>query len=137
MLIELLPSKLHTLHDEFSMFRDILISEDVGFARLICGLTEMFGSFYLVLVLGCYSCIFVLGTGNNNGHYCVETCRPYITQLMTVRREGECCLPGWHYLEIKPVSLRNCFSLVFSIFAILGWKFWICEKCMMIQGRNY
>ena len=41
------------------------------------------------VALGCYPCILVLGAGNNNGHYCVETCRPYFTQLMTVRREGE------------------------------------------------
>ena len=34
------------VHDEFSMFRDFLIAGDVGFVRLICGLTELFGGFY-------------------------------------------------------------------------------------------
>ena len=65
-----------------------LISGYVRFARLFCGLIELFGGPYWY-VLGYYRCILVLGTGDNNGHYCAETCRPYFTQLTSVRREGE------------------------------------------------
>ena len=42
------------------MFRNVLVSVDVEFARLICGLTELFGGSY-ALVLGCYLCILDFG----------------------------------------------------------------------------
>ena len=69
------------------MFRIFLISGDVRFARLICGLIELFGGSYWYWVAT--PCILVLGTGNNNEYFCAETCGPYFTQLMAVGREGE------------------------------------------------
>ena len=69
--------------------------------------------------IGCYPCIIVLGTGQYDGHYCPETCRPYFTKLMTVRREGEsvdCRVGIW---SLSQHSLEIVFRLVFSAFEVL------------------
>ena len=69
--------------------------------------------------IGCYPCIIVLGTGQYDGHYCPETCRPYFTKLMTVRREGEsvdCRVGIW---SLSQHSLEIVFLLFFSTFEVL------------------
>ena len=93
------------------MFCIILMSADVSFARLIYGLIE--------LVLDCYPCIIALGTGNYNGHYCAETCRPNFTQLMTVRREGESVDYRGGIWSLSQYSLEICFFGFFNLWYLI------------------
>ena len=87
------------------MFRQI----DLGADRIVRGFQ---------LVFGCYPYILVFDTGNN-GHYCAETCRPYFTQLMSVRREGESVDYRVGFLSLSQRSLEIVFFWVFQLL-ILG-----------------
>ena len=80
----LMAVKIFLVHEDvfrISFFLDIggcwIRSNNFGADRVVQ---------WLILVLGCYPCIPVSGTGNGNGHCCAATCRPYFTQLMTARR---------------------------------------------------
>ena len=70
------------------------------------------------LVLGWHPRIIVWGTGNYNGPYCAETCRPYFTKLMTVRREGESFDYWAGIYSLSQYSLEIVFLWVFSSFDI-------------------
>ena len=73
------------------------------------------------MVLGCYPCIHVLGTAEkHNGHYCAEPCRPYFTQLMTVRREVDSVDYPVGFWSLSRYSLEIVFLWVFQLF-VFGW----------------
>ena len=87
------------------MFRQI----DLGADRIVRGFQ---------LVFGCYPYILVFDTGNN-GHYCAETCRPYFTQLMSVRREGESVDYRGGIWSLSQYSLEICFFGFFNLWYLI------------------
>ena len=44
---------------------------------------------------------------------------------------------GYEFLRILDILNAYSYSNQYYIFYYLGYKFWICEKCMILEGRNY
>ena len=82
-------------------------------------------------LLPVYSCF----AGDNTGHYCVETCRPYFTQLMAVRREGESVDYRVGIWSLSQYSSEIAFLWVFQL--LIFDCFWVRTQpgggCLVLE----